>query len=518
MKTRMRLLNSCGLVAAALVLVGCLLVTEASAQGTSGYNAVCYDRSGTASNCSTQKASPAFIDASIFPGGSDVCQQIRNAFGSLPATGGVIDARGVTPGSGNVFSCVNGTPWFDGVSQYFDKTPAEILLPGGQININQTWVIPNGTRLIGGVFGSHQNNGVPSTQSNGYGTSLRACQIGSCNLQAGQPIIKFGGSDYNPRPHDYCDVCNGISVEWLTVDGADGGSPSSNPQNLVGILNENAQSGSYVDHVNIVSIGNSGGPAIGLQIGAPSGNSNYNLAINSGPYTNIFFSGQGASTNKSTCVEIYQSGTLGLRGITCTAPYSNPSVAISLDASNTMIKDAHIEYYSDGVEIGAAQAAASDTLENISSAGTMNMTNIVHVCGPHVPSGGGLFPCLGSSNAVTDLNLIALANQVGSQHAANNIQDDVTATLVPATNSPYGTGLYAIGETFAGGTTRFSTSLGTTSTGSSTVPSWGVGDAPPMGTCPVGSIYSNTSGNGSTPLTLYVCYKVGSSSAWQGVM
>ncbi len=331
------------------IVLACCLSNQVIAQ-TAGDNAVCNSMAA----CSNQKASPASIDASVFSGGSDVCAQIRNALSRLPATGGVIDARGVTPLTGHIFSCATGTPWFDG--SIYTSIPSEILLPAGQINMTEPWVLPSSTRLFGiGVFGDG---------SNSPGTTLSACTIGgSCPIRAGGAMVQFGGTDIHG--HNFCTTCSGISVEHLILNGADS---MSNPQNFVGILNKNAQNGSYVNQVTIENIAvASGSSAIGLQIGAP-GAPGASGAINSGPYTNIYFNGsssQNTFPGTTKCVEIYQSATLGLHGITCTGgSVATPTAAIYLDASNTTVEDAHIENFTDGIQVGANQAAQADVLED----------------------------------------------------------------------------------------------------------------------------------------------------------
>jgi hypothetical protein len=519
MRTKTRLQGSWLLMGVVLALLGCCWVTEASAQISpySGFNAVCYNSSGTAPDCSTQTHSPAFIDASVFnPGaGGDVCKQIRSAFATLsPGTAGVvIDARGVT-GSGNTLACANGTPWFDRTTGQFYTTSAEILLPAGLINVSQTWVLPSGTRVKGaGVYG------VPGASAGNGGTVLVACTFNAsgCNLSSSNNVIvQFGDNGTN-----YCvGSCAGISVEDLTVSGGSG-------QALIGILNEYAQNGSYVNQVTINNV--AGSSAIGLQIGGSAGS-----AVNSGPYSNLYFVGGDAST----CVEFYPSGsgTLGLHGITCTGSGSMP--AIYLDASNTTIEDAHIEDSKEGVRVGGlpsgvtASAVASDTLINISAGGGSALTDLVHICGGNPPStgfgGDGGCPEYGD---VSGLTLIGLANvQPGGQDAAaavNNIQDDQTSTLTPSdsTGNRYGVGLYGAGDQF-GCTecyTRFSTSPYTISTPPNPVPAWGVGYGVPGGTCPVGSIFSNTQGtnscgSGANVCTLYVCYQTTSGSAWKGIL
>jgi len=511
MRTKTRLQGSQMLIGVVMVLLGCCWVTEASAQISpySGYNAVCSN-----SSCSTQTHSPAFIDASVFnPGaGGDVCKQIRAVFSTLsPGTAGVvIDARGVT-GSGNTFACANGTPWFDGNVTHY-RTPAEILLPAGLINVSQTWVIPSGTRVKGaGIYG------VPGASAGNGGTVLVACTFNAsgCNLSSSNNVIvQFGDNGTN-----YCvGSCAGISLEDLTVSGGTG-------QALVGIQNEYAQNGSYVNQVTINNI--AGSSAIGLQIGGSAGS-----AVNSGPYSNIYFVGG----DGSACVEFYPSGsgTLGLHGITCTGSGSMP--AIYLDASNTTIEDAHIEDSKEGVRVGGlpsgvtAYPVASDTLINISAGGQSALTNIVHICGGNPPSTGfgGDGGCMEYGN-VSDLTLIGLANvqsgggPIGTA-AINNIQDDQTSTLIPTTGSFFRVGLYAAGVSFGTGYTRFSTSPDTSSSSPNPVPSWGVGyGVPSSGACPVGSIFSNTEGStscgsGANICTLYVCYQTTSGSAWKGVL
>jgi hypothetical protein len=458
-----------------------------------GDNAIC----NSTSDCSAQLASPAFIDASVFSGGTnnDVCLQIRNAFhlGNVPAAGAVIDARGAS-GAANIFNC-SGTPWYDPNTKIAIMTPSEIILPAGQINISEPWVLPNQTRVFGvGMYGD-------SIGSNG--TTLSACSAGgSCSISSsGGPIVQFGGTDIHHN--NFCTTCNGISVEQITLNGAD---VNSNPQNFVGILNRSAQNGSYVDQVTIENIATpTGSSAIGLQIGA-SGASG---AINSGPYTNIFFNGD---TNKNNafegtteCVEIYQSATLGLHGITCTAGnVQTPTAAIYLDASNTTIEDAHIENFTDGIQVGANQTAQGDTLANISSGGaarTSILKNIIHVC-------NGTNGCGSSGITVSDLGIFASVN-ASSIVAPTAVLDDQTGH---STNSAVG--FYTEGSSFAGGRPLFSTAA-VSSNSNNPLPSWIVGDSSPSEACQVGAIFSNVAGTSGS--TLFVCYKSGSTGAWRAI-
>jgi hypothetical protein len=425
--------------------------TRAGAQ-SAGNNAVCTSTTG----CSSQSPSPAFIDASVFSSGhsGDVCYQIYLALQQLRSNGGVIDARGVQVGSGGAFTCTK-TPWTAGSTAI--TTSSEILLPSGQINIDQTWVLPDKTRVFGdGMFGAGVSGGATG------GTYLLATS-NSVN-----PMIQFGGliGGTNVCPLDGSGnyVCTGISAENLTLG------PASGNQTVTGILNQYAQDDSYVDQVVLRRI------ALGLQIG-PAG-SNFSAA-NSGPYTNLFVN------QASKCVEIEQSETRGLHGISCVGGDTH---AIYLDASNTTIDDAHIENFStSGVLIGGNGTAEGDVLANISAGGT-NLPTTVEI-----------------SSTVSDLTILGVSYAHLST-APNGIQDDRTGATTGAN-----VGLYADGDTLGGGYTLFSTSSGT---GTSAVPSWAVGDTAPSGSsCPTGSIFSNTSTTIGAH-ALYVC----SGGAWQPVV
>jgi len=518
MRSRTKLQTNCKSLAAVLLMLG-TFHPKASAQ-LGGEDAV-WCGSGSSCNNPPVTNSPAYIDASVFNnngGGTDtndVCLQIQGAFHSVPTNAPVvIDARGAQPltGGSYQFNC-SGTPWVGSLGNF--QNPAEILLPAGLILINQTWIIPNNTRVFGaGGYGEYS--------SLFTGTTLEACNTnntGTCSLSTGSPMIQFGNSTLCPSG------CTGISVEYVDLFGsASYSSPLAQP--LVGVLNQYAGTGSYVNHMSISYVGQplSGAIGVGLQIGPPPSNGS---AAGSGPYTNLFVTPKGSH---AICVKIEQSNTLGLHGITCT---DGGSVAIYLDASNTTIEDAHIENYIEGVQIGANQAAQGDTLINISAGGShVQLTDIVHICGGYPPSSGGTGKkcSTNGANAASDVSLIGIANVLSGDSAANNIQDDETATLISAdksgSNPPYyGVGVYALGEPFGttrtdtipGGYTRFSTSTGiSSSTNPGSVPSWGVGSSGPgsgSGVCPPGSIFSNTAGT-ILNNTLYICNRSGQ---WKGV-
>ena len=150
--------------------------------------------------------------------------------------------------------------------------------------------------------------------------------------------------------------------------------------------------------------------------------------------------------------------------------FTTVAPAINLDASNTTIEDAHIEDFPEGIWVGHNQSVQSDTLANTSAGGASALTTIVHICGPNPPAGGT--SC--GNNTVSDVSLIGIANALG-HNATNNIEDDLTNTLIPVmpggSNTPiYGVGLYGVGDQFAGRSTRFSTSPDIRSSGTNPKP------------------------------------------------
>jgi hypothetical protein len=198
--------------------------------------------------------SSAFIDASMFGAqNTDICAVLnfilKPSNHILPATGGVIDARGL-PGNTQTSMTCSISPWA-GIP---NPPPSTILLPATtgatSIVIPSTWFLPPNTHLIGEG---------DSITSGGFtpGTTLMAASNFS-----GTAMISFGSSSLCSSP------CSGISVENLTLNGAG--------QSIDGIDNALSQDASYVDHVSLFRI-----RGTGLAI---SGNANH-----SGPYSNITF-------------------------------------------------------------------------------------------------------------------------------------------------------------------------------------------------------------------------------------
>jgi hypothetical protein len=269
-----------------LASIACTSFRVANAQSPGGNNAV-YNSSG---QCCQR--SPAFIDASVFNAGSDLCVQIFNALSSIrnnPNTA-VIDARGIlTPAS-----CALGeTPWFIG-SQV--SPPATILLPAGVITIETGWILPDRTRLLGD--GNNPGNGTIIQADSSYDTTSGAM------LQMGSTALCFGNSD---------GACHGIGIQDLEVNGID--------KAIVGIQNNYSGELSYVNHVNLHDLWDTG-----LIVSGP-------LAQHSGPYSNIAFSSFNTSgeTPTMTCINLKTSNTRGTAGAarlpTNSVDYSSASLS-----------------------------------------------------------------------------------------------------------------------------------------------------------------------------------------------
>src|SRR5579863_15181 len=336
-----------------IVPLGCLLVLpiQMEAQNT-GNNAVY--------NASTVVGSPAFIDASAFANGTDICAVLYSIISgtnyAYPPTGAVVDARGLNvnnasnDGIGDL-TCAY-SPWTS--SSNGTLNPATILLPLTQIVIGRSWAMPNGSRIVGKAPGFAPQAALQA--STGF---------------SGTSMIQMGTSCPT-------DGCTGVSVEHLTLD--------AHNLSIDTIDNFSSREQSYVDDVNLKNVG---GTAIGINI----------QAANSGPYSNIRFTA--APCTQSGCstpaaVDIY-SQTKGVHGMTAAGPCvpnnsSLPCVisaghaAIYVNASNNSVEDVHVEGFWDAIEVGAVSAVtvSNVTVANVNgaSSGYGKVQNTVHICGP----------------------------------------------------------------------------------------------------------------------------------------
>jgi hypothetical protein len=176
------------------------------------------------------------------------------------------------------------------------------------------------------------------------------------------------------------------------------------------------------------------------------------------------------------CVEI-DVQTRRLHGITCNGngkTGKNPGIVVN--ASNNSIENVFMQAFWDGIEIGNITSAVGNVvISNVEGAtGTLGgVMNTVHICGLH---SGKFGACSTTQTAVTDVTILGATNKSGG--TSLSVQDDVTGTSIAGSGS-LTTGMYILGESVAGvGYSRFaSPSPSSSSTGSTVVPTWGVGSA-----------------------------------------
>jgi hypothetical protein len=435
-------------------------------------NAICITTSG----CTQTQTSQAFVDASVAAlRQSDFCKTINHILTtSYPATGEVIDARGLPAGTTSMVCAAGTSPWFNGST--YANVPSTILLPAGTITIPSTWVLPGGTKLIG--EGS-EIPGIPIPPTISGTTMIQACttSITGCSTNFSGTMIEFGAG----CPGTQCTgTVKGISLENVVLNG--------NGLSIGGIQNGEAQELTYVDHVALFQI-------LGLGLNVTLN------AQNSGPYSNITFDTGNYPPNTSTsCAQIFNvfGGTRGVHGLTCIGEQSNGNNAVLLDSSNNSLEDVRIMGFDEGIIIGSQAPAHSNVLFNIygdtfEPPVQQVVINVIEISN-------------NIANAVTDLSIMGVAN-AGAATGANTIADQVTGkTLADAS-----IGMYALGQPKSSGYTRFTTSPNATT--------WVVGNptnsSAPTGNCTTGSLYSNISG-ASGVNALYVC-AVGNTPSWKPV-
>jgi hypothetical protein len=435
-----------------LVVVAWNSILMVSTQAQTTGNKAVYNASGT------YASSSAYVDASVFAG-SDICQKIYNALTSIPAGTKFVDARGITS---NMTCGATETPWLsNGTNAIVQST---ILLPAGTINVSRTWIIPDGTRVIGEGIGGEGTGGSTS------GTTLSAGNFTGPMIQMGDGGVHCPGTG---------NICHGISVEDLTLDGEG--------KTINGIVNANSQELSYVSHVKFFQV-----MGTGLTV-----NTN---AQNSGPYSNITFDTGGLTPTTSTaCAQIIGlTGTRGLHGLSCISSTIAPAAAVYLDSSNNSIKDVIIEGFTDGIRVGSQSAAHSNVLFNVLGDTTL-------ITGTQAPATITVIHVTKNSGSpVSDLSIVGVRNT----GLGTTIQDDVTGqTLLDPSVS-----IYALGEAGLGGVgfSRFTTSPNAAN--------WGVGGQPPVGPCTTnnyGSLYSRSAAG--TP-SLWVCENAVSGPTWVQIL
>jgi hypothetical protein len=438
--------GSCVLVAIICLASSVSIRAQVINSGVAGNNAV-YSASKTIS------PSTAFVDASALSG-TDFCGKITAALQVLNTTtgaagGGVIDARGINPGSTNSCSV---SPWASSTLTAFPA--AVILLPAGTITLQPgaNWILPNATRIIGEGPGSS-------------GASMTSPSVTTITVATGfsGDMIEMGwesttpptGYPFSPCPIKNSNVtaCFGVSVESLSLNG--GGSTLTG---VVGIENDISQERSYVDRVSMYSMAGTG-----LKIGAqPQPTSGCCQAQNSGPYSSIYFEASGTA---STCANILGQGDLrGIHGITCIGNGST-NAAIYLDSSNVTIEDAHIDGFTTGILVGSNSTSTTNPVRGnvlLNIAGSVDSGSMSYLI--EISSNN-------SSNTM-DLSILgatSLHDSIGNP--TNTIYDQLSNTTLPYTTDSH-VSMYVLGESIPIVGTTAAYSRFTTSP---TYPSWAVG-------------------------------------------
>lgn len=407
-------------------------------------------------SASSQVNTVAIVDAKPFynPPTNDICSVINTILtsssefhcGTTNPRGVVIDARGISS-SGSALQC-NSNP-FDGSAcqgQVFDgdKLTATVLLPATTIQIKQPWILPTNARVIG------EGRNL---------TTIQACTNGTCGSNFnGTDMIQMGSSTLCPAPGN---TCPGVGIEHLTMD-------AQNSASLNGIHDVLAQELSYVRDVSLTNIAGTG-----LLINGG----------NSGPYSNISFSGSGTSA------QIVGHNTRGIHGLTCTGTGTGGS-AVLLDAPQSSIEDVYISgAYQNGILVGANGPAQGDILFNINAA--TNVTNVVAISNA------------GNPPNVSDLTVMGVTTS-NSSGSVPTIADNLTNTFLHDVS----VGMYVLGEPV----TVNNSAIGYTRvTTSPSVPAWFVGNGAPSSSCSTGSLYSNSSGPSGSTLSACV------NGTWQSV-
>ena len=455
-------------------------MTSARAQNPSPQTPVgWYATVQSASGAVTPSSSYAVVDATQYTG-SDLCAKINSVFSTYnrtTANGIVVDARGF---SGSALICGATSPWdnlLGGGSSGFSNT---VLLPAGTITIQKSWILPNWTRLIG----------------QGPKTTLVTAASGFTS-----DLIDMG-TETNPA-NNSCLIasgvwdCPGIVIEHLGIVGSGSGN---------GIVNCCAQELSRVSDVSISNV------TTGLALTDM-------FAQNSGPYTNLTISavnkclviGPAMATNIMT-------DTRGVHGLACSVSSTASLAAITIDGPNNSLEDISISGASktttDGILIGSQASAQGNTLFNIQGSGLKNVVHLSNHSATSVGTGNCPFP----SNTVYNVCDITIFG-VNAGTGTNAVQDDLTgSTIVDSTVAMYVLGEIVAANTSNIGYSRYTTAL---ATGDVNTTPWLVGpNAPPAGSCPVGTLYSCTGSSTSctrsgVAATLWEC--VGGSTQWTKV-
>ena len=241
---------------------------------------------GGFSACAQSVAPPNGVVSASAQTGADACSKINRSWGTLPGTGGVVDARELL----GMQLC--GSNPFDGVSK-----AGLTMIGGATFQTSTAWVLPDKSIVRGiGRGDAGANNSVIQATSSLHG-----------------PVIQLAQSSQ---------AFEGVRVEDLTVD-------CNGNANATGVLDNAAQEQSGLNHVMILNC-----PNIGLDVEDGSQNASFNELEVMAP----------GSTSTMRPVVINSGGPVrGIHGVTVnvwSAPYPNVAMTIGTQGSYT---DMHCE-------------------------------------------------------------------------------------------------------------------------------------------------------------------------------
>jgi hypothetical protein len=287
--------------------------------------------------------------------------------------------------------------------------------------------------------------------------------------------------------------CPAIVIEHLALNG-------SNLSGVNGIVNGYSQELGRVDDVAFTQIN---GIALWVQ---------GKYAANSGPYTKLTMS------NVGTCIRLSGMGASsplynlrGVHGVTCTLSTASITGVI-LDAGNVSLEDVSIAAASGsantqyGIVVGGSTyPAPNNVLFNIRGIGLKDIVQLSS--NTNTPTPSVTAPNCPPYNSTTTYNVCNTTILGVTNSGSTNTVDD---QLNPPAITDAHVGMYILGEpilqgtSFAGfGNSRFTTSPH--------APTWLVGPgAASSSGCTTGSLYSETSGTGTT--TLFGC-----NGNWAGI-
>jgi hypothetical protein len=377
----------------------------------------------------------AYIDAFVYSSTGDMCARISaawNAVLSSTVSSATVDARGFTGSQTCALGPFNTT-----------RVPHGILLLGNvDIGTSVTWVLPSQLEVRG------TGSGGGSGSSSDYNSIIYACPSTCANPfpTTGAAVLQMGPSTGGPW--------FSVRIAYLTVD-------CHGVSECTGILNEEAEENSTVDHVQIWDA-----PAYGLHVSVYNTlDTTHPGATNSGPYHNInveFSANCNTNCSKTTTVGIEADGygstnfARAIRGFNAvtvsgdgaggTGGYIAAGVVIC--GVSGALTNSHIEFATTGLWIGAG--GGCNTSYTGFDTRSVQVSNVS--IGTNTGVAGQNAIIIGSTSNTPptgDVVLTAITDQTVNGNITT-LTDHLTGTTLASTTDQF-LGYYAIGHCPCGG-------------------------------------------------------------------